>query len=98
MNAASQPTDNDQRKTNNGRLDGKEVSHGAHGEHSVLENLLVFFLFWYILYLMKIYELIWPHDRIEHISCHGVLPEEVEQICFGEAFIQRAKSHGENHE
>lgn len=45
---------------------------------------------------MKIYELIWPPDRIEHIAYHGVLQEEVEQICFGEAFIQRTKSHGEN--
>lgn len=45
---------------------------------------------------MKIYELIWPEDRIEHISNHGIKPEEVEETCFSEAFIQRAKSEGKN--
>jgi hypothetical protein len=45
---------------------------------------------------MKIYELIWPKDRIDHIACHGITPEEVEESCFGVAFVQRAKSEGEN--
>jgi uncharacterized DUF497 family protein len=45
---------------------------------------------------MKIYELVWPQDRIDHIARHGVTPEEVEEICFGPAFVQRAKSHGGN--
>ncbi|MCK6619694.1 MAG: BrnT family toxin [Calditrichaceae bacterium] len=45
---------------------------------------------------MKIYELIWPEDRIEHISNHGIKPEEVEETCFSKAFIQRAKSEGKN--
>jgi hypothetical protein len=26
---------------------------------------------------MKIHELIWPEDRIDHIARHGVSPEEV---------------------
>jgi uncharacterized DUF497 family protein len=45
---------------------------------------------------MKIHALVWPDDRIEHIACHGVTPEEVEQACFGRALVQRAKSQGEN--
>lgn len=27
---------------------------------------------------------------------HGVTPEEVEEVCFGRALVQRAKSEGEN--
>jgi hypothetical protein len=38
----------------------------------------------------------WPQDRIDHIARHGVMPEEVEQVCFGRALVQRAKSEGEN--
>jgi uncharacterized DUF497 family protein len=45
---------------------------------------------------MKIYQIIWPEDRIEHIANHGITPGEVEETCFGTAFIQRAKSHGKN--
>ncbi len=45
---------------------------------------------------MKIYELIWPDDRVEHIALHGVTPEEVEEICFGNPLVQKAKSRGEN--
>ena len=45
---------------------------------------------------MKIRQLIWPEDRIEHIAEHGIRPEEVEEVCFGRAFIQRAKSLGKN--
>ena len=45
---------------------------------------------------MKIYELIWPQDRIEHIARHGVTPDEVEEVCLNKPFIQRAKSQGEN--
>jgi hypothetical protein len=28
---------------------------------------------------MKIHELIWPEDRIDHIARHGVSPEE--EVC-----------------
>jgi len=44
---------------------------------------------------MKIHELIWPEDRIDHIRQHRVTPEEVEQTCFGQPFVRRAKSKGE---
>lgn len=45
---------------------------------------------------MQIHEFIWPADRIDHIVRHGVQPEEVEEVCFGEAWIQRAKASGPN--
>ena len=45
---------------------------------------------------MKIRNLVWPEERIEHIARHTITPEEVEEVCFGQAFVQRAKSEGEN--
>jgi len=45
---------------------------------------------------MKIYEFIWPEDRVAHIAQHGVRPEEVEEVCFGRALVQRTKSSGAN--
>ena len=45
---------------------------------------------------MKIGELIWPKDRVDHISGHGITPEEVEETCFGKALVQRARSEGQN--
>ena len=45
---------------------------------------------------VKINELIWPQDRIDHIARHGVTPEEVEEVCFGNSWVQRAKSEGVN--
>jgi hypothetical protein len=45
---------------------------------------------------MTIDEFIWPQERIEHIARHGVTPEEVEEVCFGKALVQRAKSEGAN--
>lgn len=45
---------------------------------------------------MAIRELIWPEDRVRHIARHGVEPHEVEEACFGEALVQRAKSSGPN--
>jgi len=45
---------------------------------------------------MKIGELVWPHDRVEHIAAHGVRPHEVEEVCFGDPLILRGKSAGEN--
>jgi hypothetical protein len=45
---------------------------------------------------MRIKELVWPDDRIEHISFHGVEPEEVEEVCFGQPLILRARSTGKN--
>ena len=40
--------------------------------------------------------MIWNQDRIEHIARHGILPEEVEETCFGVALVQRTKSEGDN--
>ncbi|HET6884175.1 MAG TPA: BrnT family toxin [Pirellulales bacterium] len=45
---------------------------------------------------MLIHEFIWPEERIDHIARHGVTPEEVEDVCFGDPLIKRAKSEGEN--
>ncbi|MGZ8844015.1 MAG: hypothetical protein ACXW18_10160 [Pyrinomonadaceae bacterium] len=45
---------------------------------------------------MRIDELLWPLERIEHIGRHGVTPEEVEQVCFSEPLVLRAKSYGDN--
>ena len=45
---------------------------------------------------MKIRDLIWPEDRIDHIASHGIEPEEVEEACFGEALVLRARSGGKN--
>jgi len=45
---------------------------------------------------MRIHEIIWPEDRIDHIARHGVTPEEVEEVCFGQPFVQRAKAEGKH--
>lgn len=45
---------------------------------------------------MRIDELLWPRERVEHIARHGVTPEEVEQVCFSQPLVLRAKSHGDN--
>lgn len=45
---------------------------------------------------MRIYELLWPLDRIDHIALHNVTPDEVEEVCFGRPFVRRTKSQGEN--
>jgi uncharacterized protein len=43
---------------------------------------------------MRIYEFVWPQERIDHIAEHGVTPEEVEEVCFGKPLVLRAKSDG----
>jgi uncharacterized DUF497 family protein len=45
---------------------------------------------------VQIREFVWPQDRVDHISRHGVEPEEFEEACFGKAFVQRGKSLGPN--
>ena len=45
---------------------------------------------------MRINELLWPRDRIEHIARHAITPDEVEEVCFGQSLVLRAKSQGEN--
>ncbi len=43
---------------------------------------------------MKIHEIIWPDEQVEHIRLHDINPIEVEDVCFGKALILRAKSTG----
>ena len=45
---------------------------------------------------VKIRELVWPQDRIAHISRHGVSPDEVEEVCFARSLVQEARTAGEN--
>ncbi len=45
---------------------------------------------------MPISELLWPEDRVEHIAQHGIIPEEFEEVCFGQSLVLRAKATGEN--
>jgi hypothetical protein len=45
---------------------------------------------------MTIDEFVWPDERIEHIAQHGVMPDEVEEVCFGSSFVRRGKSEGKN--
>ncbi len=44
---------------------------------------------------MQIQEFVWPRDRIDHITRHGVSPIEFEEVCFGRPLVQRAKSEGQ---
>jgi hypothetical protein len=39
-------------------------------------------------------EILWPEDRVDHIARHGAQSEDFEEVCFGEALVQRAKSPG----
>ena len=41
-------------------------------------------------------EVLWPADRIEHITNHHITPNEYEQVCFGKTLILRKKSDGKN--
>lgn len=45
---------------------------------------------------MTIREFVWPRSRVEHIARHGVESREVQEVCFGHPFVQRARSEGEN--
>jgi hypothetical protein len=45
---------------------------------------------------MRVDELIWPQDRIDHLASRGIKPDEVEEVWFGKPFVQRAKSEGRN--
>ena len=45
---------------------------------------------------MRIQQIIWPEDRVDHVARHSVTPEEFEEACFGQSLVQRAKSEGEN--
>ena len=41
---------------------------------------------------MRIEELAWDDENIEHIGRHGVNPQEVEDVCFGMHLSQREKA------
>jgi uncharacterized DUF497 family protein len=43
---------------------------------------------------VQIREILWPEDRVDHIARHGVQSEEFEEVCFGDALVQRTKSQG----
>ena len=45
---------------------------------------------------MRIRKLVWPEDRIKHISEHQVTPEEVEEVCFESPLVFREKSKDKN--
>ena len=45
---------------------------------------------------MRIAELLWPRERVEHIARHAVTPDEVEEVCFSHSLVLRGKSHGQN--
>jgi uncharacterized DUF497 family protein len=45
---------------------------------------------------VQIEEFVWTDDRIDHIARHHVQPDEVEEVCFGKALVQVAKSRGRN--
>jgi len=45
---------------------------------------------------MKIRKLIWSRDRVDRLDRDGVLSDEVDETCFGNPFVQKAKSEGEN--
>ena len=46
--------------------------------------------------MVTIHEFVWTQERIDHIARHRVRPEEVEEVCFGEAWVRRAKTSGKN--
>lgn len=45
---------------------------------------------------MRIERLVWPEDRVEHIARHGIAPAEVEEVCFDDPLVLRARSEGRN--
>ena len=45
---------------------------------------------------MRIQQIIWPEDRVDHVARHSVTSEEFEEACYGQSLVQRAKSEGEN--
>jgi len=45
---------------------------------------------------VRIVEILWNEDRVEHIALHGITPEEFEEVCFGLSLVLRARSEGRN--
>ena len=45
---------------------------------------------------VRIYELVWSQEGIEHLGRHAVQPEEFEEVCAGRPLALRTKSMGKN--
>jgi len=45
---------------------------------------------------VEIAQFVWSDDRIAHIARHHVLPEEFEEVCFGDALVLRARTTSKN--
>jgi hypothetical protein len=45
---------------------------------------------------MPVARLLWPADRVDHIARHGVTPDEVENVCFGQPWVRRGRRGGKN--
>ena len=45
---------------------------------------------------MRIVDFVWQEDRVDHIARHRVTPSEVEEVCFGNPLVLRARSGGKN--
>lgn len=45
---------------------------------------------------MKIRQILWPEEQVEHIAAHNITPEEFEEVCFGRALVLRTKSEGKS--
>lgn len=41
-------------------------------------------------------EILWPEDRIDHTSRHGVTPDQFEEGCFVQSLVLRARTEGPN--
>ena len=41
--------------------------------------------------MLPIRELVWNRRNIVHIARHRVIPEEVEEVCYANPFVTRAK-------
>lgn len=41
--------------------------------------------------LMQIRDFVWDVDNIDHIACHGVTPEEVEEVCYRKKVILKGR-------
>lgn len=46
--------------------------------------------------MRRISSIRWTLESIEHIALHGIIPEEVEEVCFNEADLPLIRSGKEN--
>jgi hypothetical protein len=45
---------------------------------------------------MRIKRFLRPEDRIDHIARHGIVPDEVEEVCSRRPLVMRGRSDGPN--